>query len=144
MSDDHRYVDRWKAVGRCIGVERWKGTVPWRLVMGALALVMTLSTFLVVPAVLGGSGPASSAKSGQNLDADSAAAADTVTGASAADASTWSPQAATYGTGSLLNLPVTMSDGTVLRADMYFPTTAGTSTAANGQGLFSRLRGAFK
>src|SRR5277367_5587071 len=99
---------------------RWKGTVPWRLVMGALALVMTLSTFLVVPAVLGGSSPAPSAKSAQNLGAGAAAAADTVARASATDAS-WTPQQATYGTGSLLDLPVAMSDGTVLRADVYFP-----------------------
>ena len=73
-------------------VDRWKGTVPWRLVMGALALVMTLSTFLVVPAVLSGSSPAPSAKSAQNLGAGTAAAADTVAGASATDASNWSPE----------------------------------------------------
>ena len=93
---------------------------------------MTLSTFLVAPFIPGGSGPAPSAKSAQNLGAGTAAAADTVAGASAADASSWSPQPATYGTGSLLDLPVTMSDGTVLRADVYFPTTSGTTTAAPG------------
>jgi len=65
---------------------RWKGTVPWRLVMGSLALVMTLSTFLVVPAILGGSSPASSAKSAQTLGAGTAAAADTVAGASGTSA----------------------------------------------------------
>ena len=113
-------------------IDRWKGTVPWRLVMGALALVMTLSTFLVAPFIPGGSGPAPSAKSGQNLGAGTAAAADTVAGGGATDAGSWSPQAATYGTGSLLDLPVTMSDGTVLRADVYFPTTSGTTTAAPG------------
>ena len=61
-------------------VDRWKGTVPWRLVMGALALVMTLSTFLVAPFIPGGSSPAPSAKSAQNLGAGTAAAADTVGG----------------------------------------------------------------
>ena len=113
-------------------MDRWKGTVPWRLVMGALALVMTLSTFLVAPFLPGGSSPAPSAKSAQNLGAGTAAAADTVAGTSASDAGSWSPQPATYGTGSLLDLPVTMSDGTVLRADVYFPTTSGTTTAAPG------------
>ena len=110
-------------------VGRWKGTVPWRVVMGALALVLTLSAFVVAPFLPGGSGPAPAAMSAQNLGAGSAAAADTV---QEADAGSWTPQPATYGTGSLRDLPVTMADGTVLRADVYFPTTAGTSTAANG------------
>jgi putative CocE/NonD family hydrolase len=45
---------------------------------------------------------------------------------------TWSPQPAVYGTGSVLDQPVTMADGTVLKADVYFPTAAGTTTAAAG------------
>ena len=110
-------------------VGRWKGTVPWRVVMGALALVLTLSAFVVAPFLPGGGGPAPAAMSAQNLGAGSAAAADT---AQEADAGSWTPQPATYGTGSLRDLPVTMADGTVLRADVYFPTTAGTGTAANG------------
>jgi predicted acyl esterase len=112
-------------------IARWKGTVPWRLVMGACALVITLSAFVVAPFMPGGSSPAPAARAAQDFGA-SRTAADTVSGASDADASSWSPQPATYGTGSLLDLPVTMSDGTVLRADLYFPTTAGTSTPANG------------
>ena len=99
--------------------------------MGAVALVITLSAFFVAPFMPGGSGPAPSARPGQDLGAASAAA-DTVSGATEAAASSWSPQPATYGTGSLLDLPVTMSDGTILRADVYFPTKAGTSTPANG------------
>jgi hypothetical protein len=56
------------------------------------------------------------------------------TGASAPSASaTWSPQPAVYGTGKVLDQPVTMADGTVLKADVYFPTTAGTTTPAPGQ-----------
>jgi putative CocE/NonD family hydrolase len=51
---------------------------------------------------------------------------------SAAAPAQWAPQAATYGSGSDLNVPVTMSDGTILRADVYFPTNAGTSTPATG------------
>ena len=38
---------------------------------------------------------------------------------------TWTPQAASYGMGSHLDEPVTMSDGTVLRADVYYPTSSG-------------------
>ena len=48
------------------------------------------------------------------------------------DAAPWSPQPAVYGTGSVLDQPVTMADGTVLKADVYFPTAAGTTTAAAG------------
>ncbi len=112
-------------------IARWKGTVPWRLVMGACAMLIPLTAFVVAPFMPGGSSPAPVARAGQHLGA-SRTAADTMTGAHDADASTWTPQAATYGTGSLLDMPVTMSDGTVLRADVYFPTTAGTTTAANG------------
>ena len=104
------------------------GTVPWRLAMGSLALVVTLSAFAVAPFVPGGHGPAPAPRSSQTLGA-ATAAADTVT---PADAPSWSPQPAIYGTGSLLDQPVTMSDGTILRADVYFPTTQGTSTAASG------------
>lgn len=45
----------------------------------------------------------------------------------------WVPQAATYGEGSSLNLPVTMSDGTVLRADVYYPTDPRTGREAAGR-----------
>jgi predicted acyl esterase len=111
---------------------QWRGTVPWRLVMGALALVIPLSVFAVAPALLGGNGPAPGTRSRPDLGASTAAAADTVTGSHQADVAGWTPQAATYGTGSLRDLPVTMADGTVLRVDVYFPTTAGTTTPANG------------
>ena len=107
---------------------RWKGTVPWRLAMGTLALVndpLGLRRGALV-ARRERTGP----RHKQNLGAGTAAA-DTITGAHEADAA-WSPQPATYGTGSVLDQPVTMSDGTVLRADVYFPTTAGTTTAATG------------
>jgi uncharacterized protein len=110
---------------------RLKGTVAWRVLMGALAMLMTLSAFLVVPWVSGGGGPAPSARSAQDIGAASAAA-DTVSGGVEAAANSWSPQAATYGTGSVLDQPVTMSDGTILRADVYYPTVAGSTTPANG------------
>lgn len=54
-------------------------------------------------------------------------------GASAA-ARAWTVPAAAYGEASALNVPVTMSDGTVLRADVYFPTAApGSETPAVGR-----------
>jgi len=33
----------------------------------------------------------------------------------------WSPEPATYGVVEQQNVPVTMSDGTVLRANVYYP-----------------------
>ena len=51
--------------------------------------------------------------------------------AAAADTSGWKPEAATYGVGQTLNIPVTMSDGTVLRVDEYYPTSA-SGAAAKG------------
>ncbi len=48
----------------------------------------------------------------------------------ATSAATWSPQPSTYGVGTQYDEPVTMSDGTVLRANVYYPTTGG--KAANG------------
>ncbi len=104
---------------------RLMGTVPWRLAMGGLAMVVTLSAFAVAPLVPDQQGPAPSTRSVQALGA-ATAAADTVS------PSSWEPQPATYGTGSLLDQPVAMSDGTILRADVYFPTVAGTDTPANG------------
>lgn len=51
--------------------------------------------------------------------------------ASPSFAAQWQPEAATYGVGKQMNLPVTMSDGTVLRVDVYYPTTA-SGAAAKG------------
>ena len=47
-------------------------------------------------------------------------------------AQAWTPEPATYGVGSQTNLPVTMSDGTVLRANVYYPTDPATGQAAVG------------
>ena len=101
------------------------GTIPWRLAMGALALVLTLSAFVVGPMLPG-------ARAGRSTSAlaPSAAAADQ--SGVAAPAADWTPQAAIYGTGALRDLPVTMSDGTILRVDVFFPVTPGTTTAAPG------------
>ena len=104
------------------------GTVPWRLAMGSLAMVVMLSAFAVAPFVPGQHGPAPAPRPSQTLGA-ATTAADTVR---QADLSSWSPQPAVYGTGTLLDQPVTMSDGTILRADVYFPTKPGTTTAAGG------------
>ncbi len=145
----HRHPWRhWRDLAVQHPIRGWRGTVPWRLGMGALALVITFSAFFVVPLVpgvgrsSGGGGPASSARPGQNIGV-ATAAADTVSG-KARDATTavnaadesWTPQPANYGTGSNLDQPVAMSDGTVLRADVYFPTT---STNAPASGPFPVL-----
>lgn len=62
----------------------------------------------------------------------SVAAAGASTSSSTQAGASWSPQPAVYGEGSELNQPVTMSDGTVLRADVYYPTDPATGTAAPG------------
>jgi len=46
--------------------------------------------------------------------------------------SNWTPGPARYGVGATLNVPVEMADGTVLRADVHFPTELGTGAAAPG------------
>jgi len=52
--------------------------------------------------------------------------------AARAQPTTWSPQAAAYGEGSMLDQPVTASDGTVLRADVWYPTDPATGAEARG------------
>jgi putative CocE/NonD family hydrolase len=52
------------------------------------------------------------------------------TSGAAAATSRWKPEAATYGVGETSNIGVTMSDGTVLRVDEYYPTTASGAPAA--------------
>src|ERR1700736_5648687 len=44
----------------------------------------------------------------------------------------WSPEAPSYGTATQSNLAVTMSDGTVLRANVSFPTDPKTGNPAPG------------
>jgi uncharacterized protein len=44
----------------------------------------------------------------------------------------WQPEPAIFGVGQSLNLPVTMADGTVLRADVYVPTDRATGRPAEG------------
>jgi uncharacterized protein len=51
----------------------------------------------------------------------------------AAASAAWKPDAARYGVGSQKNLPVTMSDGTVLRADVFYPTDSSTGREARGR-----------
>jgi hypothetical protein len=50
----------------------------------------------------------------------------------AAPAAAWSPEAATYGIGEQSNQSITMSDGTVLSANVYYPTDSKTGDAATG------------
>ncbi len=101
--------------------------------MGSLALAIIFSAFVVaqyVPGahVPGGLGRLASASSDGAGGAAQTATADHLT----ADAASWSPQPAIYGTGSVLDEPVTMNDGVILKADVYFPTAAGTKTPAPG------------
>ncbi|MGH2967090.1 MAG: CocE/NonD family hydrolase [Solirubrobacterales bacterium] len=49
-----------------------------------------------------------------------------------ASAAPWQPGPERYGVGEHQNVPVTMSDGTVLRADVYFPTDKTSGAAAAG------------
>jgi hypothetical protein len=153
---------------------QWRGSIPWRLATGSLALAITFSALILgqyVPGAhsaapsrlasahvtspsggstgadavngraraggaVGGSagGGGAVGRSGSGSGGSGAHGAPTTTTADplTADASAWTPQLPTYGTGSLLDEPVTMSDGTVLRANVYFPTTAGTKTPATG------------
>jgi uncharacterized protein len=50
----------------------------------------------------------------------------------AAPAAAWTPESATYGVGELKNQQITMSDGTVLSANVYYPTDASTGQEASG------------
>jgi uncharacterized protein len=50
----------------------------------------------------------------------------------AGTASAWTPEAATYGVGELKNQQVTMSDGTVVSANVYYPTNTSTGQEASG------------
>ncbi len=51
---------------------------------------------------------------------------------SAHAATPWKPEAASYGIGEKANVPVTMPDGTILRADVYTPTDPETGREAKG------------
>ncbi len=53
-------------------------------------------------------------------------------GVLAASAAAWQPEPASYGTGSQTNLAITMSDGTILRANVYYPTDPRTGAEAKG------------
>src|ERR1700685_3724736 len=50
----------------------------------------------------------------------------------AGTACAWTPEAATYGVGELKNQQITMSDGTVLSANVYYPTNSSTGQEASG------------
>ncbi len=54
-------------------------------------------------------------------------------GLAAPAAQAWTPEPAAYGVGSQTNLAVTMGDGTVLRANVYYPTDPATGQEATGR-----------
>ncbi|HEY2214644.1 MAG TPA: CocE/NonD family hydrolase, partial [Acidimicrobiales bacterium] len=60
------------------------------------------------------------------------AAGAATTHATTSEPTTWTPPAASYGEAELSDQPVTMSDGAVLRADVFYPTVNGTTTPAAG------------
>lgn len=66
------------------------------------------------------------------LGTSTAAPAGASTTTTSTPAATWTPQPAPYGEGTELDQPVTMSDGTVLRADVFYPTDPATGSAAPG------------
>jgi putative CocE/NonD family hydrolase len=100
--------------------------------MGTLALAITFSALVLGQFVPGSHRPGStrpaSAQAAPSGGSAQVATADHLTDTAAS----WTPQPVTYGTGSLLDESVTMSDGTILKADVYFPTVAGTKTPATG------------
>lgn len=85
----------------------------------ALALVGVLATSVL----------SSSASGSPALPITDFALPAEVMAASAAPGQTWTPEPASFGVGKNLDVAVTMSDGTVLRADVYFPTDAGGNQA---------------
>ena len=89
------------------------------LVAGATAVAILPS------AVSGSSVPPERTPIGAPVPAD-------VLAASAAPGSTWQPEAAIYGVGKHADQPVRMSDGTILRADVYYPTDKTTGQPATG------------
>ena len=91
--------------------------------LAALAAALIAATLAVVD--VHSAGASSTDGLGSTIPAD-------VIAASAAPGHAWTPEAASYGVGKKADLPITMSDGTVLRADVYFPTTAGATTQAPG------------
>ncbi|HZU80684.1 MAG TPA: CocE/NonD family hydrolase [Acidimicrobiales bacterium] len=66
--------------------------------------------------------------------ATTAAAASGASGTSGASGASgaWTPPAARFGEGAALNLPVVAGDGTVLRVDVYYPTSPCSSAVCSG------------
>jgi hypothetical protein len=91
------------------------------VVVGVAVLAAAALTALTAPA-----GAAPTPGLGQPLPPD-------VIAASAAPGSHWTPGPAAYGVGKSTDLPVTMADGTVLRADVYYPTDPDTKERAQGR-----------
>src|SRR2546423_1669905 len=50
-----------------------------------------------------------------------------------ATAGAWKPGPERFGVGQHLNVPVTMTDGTIIRADVYYPTDLKTGKPAGGR-----------
>jgi putative CocE/NonD family hydrolase len=87
----------------------------------ALCAALAISAGAVLATPAGADSPGQS--TGTPIPAD-------VIAASAAPGSTWTPEAATYSVGKTADDHITMSDGTVLSADVYFPADASGKQAA--------------
>jgi hypothetical protein len=83
-------------------------------------------------AVLGGNALASTGTSVSGGSAINPELPASVIAASAAPGSTWKPEPAYFGTASHNDVPVTMRDGTVLRANVIYPTDPKTGAEAAG------------
>jgi hypothetical protein len=97
-----------------------------RAVTAAAGCVITAIAAFAIVAGPSAASADSGAEPGAAIPAD-------VVAASAAPGSTWKPEAATYGVGKSVDKAVTMADGTVLRADVYYPTD---SSGAQAKGKF--------
>src|SRR6266550_256056 len=88
------------------------------------SVLLGLAVALTVPVAAFGAGQGAGALSPQ-LPAS-------VIAASFGPGSHWQPEKAVYGTASQNDVPVTMTDGTVLRVNVIYPTDPKTGAAAKG------------
>src|SRR3954452_25363895 len=100
-----------------------------RRVMSAAAALSLIAgagaAYAAMPASTGTGSPQGAGALSQSLPDD-------VIAASFARGSTWRPGPAVYGTTSTDDIPVTMSDGTILRANVITPTDPKTGKPAAG------------
>ncbi len=101
--------------------------------LGLFLVVFGLAAIALAPsrAVAGGYSGAPGTVGG--TDALTGSPPPDVVAASSAPGSHWMPEAATYGAAATNDVPVTMSDGTVLRVNVVYPTNLKTGQEASGR-----------